>query len=117
MKKITFVLTIFLVIFLAENFSYAENIDMFGDYYKSIRGKADAKVVNVYSVWGDNMANLIERGSRDGIVIKGEGDYAGGKIHSDGLGNVTIDKHANVGPVINKPKIKDSTVIIKKDNR
>lgn len=110
---------IFTVIALASFFSCAmahadENI--FGDYNKDIQKPAEANATNVYNAWGDNMANLIESGYRDGVVIDGEGEYAGGKVRADGVGNVVVDKNANIGPIINKTEIKDSTVIIKRDS-
>lgn len=94
----------------------AEEEDLFADYYKDTRKSADARVTNVYSAWGENMANLIKQNHRDGVVIDGKGEYADGKIHADGVGNVIVDKNANVGPVINKTEIKNSTVVIKRDH-
>ena len=90
--------------------------DIFSDYYRDTRKPAEANATNVYNAWGENMANLIESGARDGVVVDGAGDYAGGKIKVDGVGNIIVEKNANVGPVINKTKIKDSTIIIKNDS-
>ena len=89
--------------------------DIFADYNAAMQKPAEANATNVYNAWGDNMANMIESGYRDGVVIRGEGEYAGGKVHADGVGNVVVDRHANVGPIVNKPKIENSTVVIKKD--
>lgn len=91
----------------------AADENIFGDYAKDLNKEAEAKSTNVYNAWGDNMANMIEKGARDGVVINGSGSYAGGKIKSDGLGNIAIERGANVGPVINKTTIKDSTVIFR----
>ena len=93
----------------------AEDEDIFADYNKAMRKTAESNTTNVYNAYGDNMANMIESGYRDGIVVKGSGSFAGGKVKADGLGNVFVDKHANVGPVINKSKIQNSTVILKND--
>ena len=88
--------------------------DLFGEYRADMRKDADAKDTNVYKAYGENMANLIESGRKEGIVITGEGEWADGKVHADGAGNVVVDKDANVkGPIINKTKIENTTVIIK----
>lgn len=96
---------------------YAEDEDIFADYTKDMRKNAKSNATNVYNAYGDNMANMIESGYRDGVVVKGEGSYAGGKVKADGVGNVFVDKHANVGPVINKSKIQNSTVIFKNNSK
>ncbi len=90
--------------------------DPMAGYNADIQKPADAKVYNINSAWAENNANLIEHGRKKGIVIKGAGDYANGKVHADGVGNVVVDKDARVrGPIINKTEIKNSTVVIKTD--
>lgn len=89
--------------------------DIFSDYNAAIQKPAEANAVNVYNAYSDNLANMIEHGFRDGVVIDGAGSYAGGKVHADGVGNVQVDRGANVGPIINQTQMKNSTVIIKKD--
>ena len=101
---------------LFSSFSFAdENKNIFADYTSDIRKPADAKANNVYNAWGDNMANLIESGYRDGVVVTGEGDYAKGKVRADGAGNIVVDKYANVGPIINKPNFSNTNIVIRKD--
>ena len=91
--------------------------DIYADYNADVRKPADAKANKVYSAWANNMAYQIEHGNKDGVVINGEGDYADGKVHADGVGNVKVDKNANVGPIVNKTEIENSTVIIQKDEK
>jgi len=91
--------------------------DIFADYKNDMRKPAESRAANVYRAWGDNMAVHIEKGVKDGIVIDGAGSYAGGKVNADGVGNVTVDKGANVGPIINKTEIKNSPVIIRNRDR
>lgn len=67
--------------------------------------------------WGNNMAHRIKRGYSDGVVVDGEGEYAGGKVKVDGLGNVTVDQGANVGPIINQTDINNSNIIIQNNKR
>ncbi len=86
--------------------------DPYAEYLSDIRKEADAQVKSVYNAWGNNMAYRISNGLADGIVIEGEGDYADGKIHADGVGNVVIDKDAIVGPIINRTDISNTTVIM-----
>lgn len=91
--------------------------DIFKDYNTSINKPAEANSTNVYSAWAENMANLIGHGRKKGIVINGEGDYAGGKVHADGVGNVVVNRGARItGPIINKTEIKNSAVVIKQDS-
>ena len=72
----------------------------------------------MYSAWGNNMGNLIKHGRKRGVVIDGEGDYAGGKIHADGLGNVEVKPGARInGPIINKVDTKNTTIVIQKAKR
>ena len=76
-----------------------------GGYTKERTSKADAHALQVYDAWADDMANQIKRGKRKGLIID--------SIDPEGIGNVTIEKGARVtGPVIVKPEIKDSTVIL-----
>lgn len=91
--------------------------DIFADYNKSVQKPADAKVTNVYEAWGENMANMINSGYRDGVVVDGPGEYGNGKIRADGVGNVLIDKNANVGPVINQTDVKNSTIVIQQNKK
>ncbi len=91
----------------------ADDEDIFAEYNKTIQKPADAKVTNVYDSWGENMANMIESGYRDGVVIESQGSYANGKIRVDGVGNVLVDKNANVGTIINKMGIDNSNIVIK----
>lgn len=91
--------------------------DIFADYNKDMSKPADANVVGVYDAWGNNMAHRIKNGYSEGVVIDGAGDYADGKVHVDGMGNVVIDKNANVGPVINQTDLNNSTVIIQQKKR
>lgn len=91
--------------------------DIFADYNKSIQKPADAKTTNVYEAWGENIANMINSGYRDGVVVDGPGDYGNGKIRADGVGNVLIDKNANVGPVINQTDVKNSTIVIQQNKK
>ncbi|MBQ7607345.1 MAG: hypothetical protein IJU76_05185 [Desulfovibrionaceae bacterium] len=98
---------------LSAGLVYAEDEkDLFADYYADIRKSADAKTANVYNAWGENMSHLIESGLRSGTVVTGEGNYAGGKVRADGVGNINVDKYANVGPIINKTKVENSSVIV-----
>ena len=106
MRTYFIVIIYFLLLLLAANTVYAEP-DLFGEYNAAIRKKADAKTVNVYNAWGNNMANMIEEGIKDGIVIDG--------TSNKGLGNVYINKNANVGTVINNTNIQGTTVINKKN--
>ncbi|WP_206214262.1 hypothetical protein [Desulfovibrio sp. ZJ369] len=91
--------------------------DIFADYKNDMRKPAESRATNVYKAWGDNMAAHIEKGVKSGIVIDGAGSYGGGKVRADGVGNVTVDKGANVGPIINKTEIKNSPVIIRNRDR
>lgn len=86
--------------------------DCFAAYQSDLEKEAGAKVTSVYDAWGNNMANMIKSGHKSGIVIDSAGDYADGKIHVDGLGNVVVDKNANVGPIINQSEINNTTVIM-----
>ena len=111
-----FLLTLFSSLLFSCSISLAEDEkDIFADYNADLRKTADAKVNNVYNAWGDNMAKLIESGYRDGIVVEGPGTYGNGHVHVDGAGNVVVDKHANVGTIVNKSKFQNTNVIIKKD--
>lgn len=108
---------VFAAIIFLHGYVFAEE-DIFADYNKSVQKPADAKANNVYQAWGENMANMINSGYRDGVVVDGEGSYAGGKVRADGVGNVVVDKNANVGPVINRTDVNNSTIIIQpKQNR
>lgn len=91
--------------------------DPMAEYTRDINKPADANTNNVYNAWADNMAHRIKNGYADGVVIDGEGDYADGKIHADGLGNVYVDKNANVGPIINQTEIDNSNIIIQNRRR
>lgn len=118
-KKIFFSLLFFffIILFSNSNTSFADDDkDIFSDYHTDIQKPADAKATNVYNAWGDNMAKLIESGYRDGVVIDGPGEYAGGKVYADGAGNVIVRKDAHVGPIINKPKFENTNIIIKRDS-
>ena len=76
-----------------------------GNYTKDRTSKADAHALQVYDAWADDMTNQIKRGNRKGLIVD--------SIDPDGIGNMTIEKGARVtGPVIVKPEIKDSTVIL-----
>ena len=99
-------------ILMTPNVSKADE-DIFADYKNDMRKPAESRAANVYRAWGDNMAVHIEKGVKDGIVIDGAGSYGGGKVTADGVGNVTVDKGANVGPIINKTEIKNAPVIIR----
>ena len=74
------------------------------------------KTTEIYEAWGTNMAELIESGHKEGIVIDTE-NYSNGKVHADGVGNIVVDKNANTGTIINNSEIKNSTVIIIKDKK
>ena len=101
------------MLFLASSAALAED-DLFGEYRADMRKDADATAANVYNAYGENMAELIKSGRREGIVVTGEGEWADGKVRADGAGNVVVDKDANIkGPIINKTKIENTTVIIK----
>lgn len=91
--------------------------DPLAEYQQEINKPADADVINVYDAWGNNMVHRIKRGYADGVVVDGAGEYADGKVKVDGLGNVAIDKGANVGPVINQTEINNSNVIIQNNKR
>lgn len=96
---------------LSANPVFAEDEkDIFADYNADIRKSADAKASNVYNAWGENMANLISSGLRDGIVVDGAGSYANGKVQADGVGNINVAKGANVGTLINKTTLKNSII-------
>lgn len=114
MKEYTIILisAFFIVTFI--NISNAEDDDIFSEYNSAIQKHADAQNTNVYSAWGNNMSNLGEHGRKKNVlVIKGEGDYANGKVHADGLGNVLVKQGAKInGPIINKTDLKNTTVII-----
>ena len=91
--------------------------DIFKGYNADMRKPADARVTNIYSAWANNNAYLIIHKVKKGLVIDGAGDYADGKVHADGLGNIVVDKDAKInGPIINNPEIKNTTVVIKKDS-
>lgn len=117
--KYVFLPVLFVCALLIGTFSpvKAADEDLFGDYRKDLAKDAEAKSVNVYNAWGDNMANLIESGAREGVVIDGSGSYAGGKIKSDSVGNVQIDRYANVGPVINKTTLNNTLLIMQNKPR
>lgn len=91
--------------------------DPLASYQEDINKAADADTVTVYDAWGNNMAHRIKRGYADGVVVDGSGEYANGKVHVDGLGNVTVEKGANVGPIINQTDIANSNVIIQNSKR
>ncbi len=91
--------------------------DIFAEYKTDMQRPAESNTTNVYKAWGDNMAVHIENGIKDGIVVNRAGSYAGGKVHSDGVGNVTVDPGANVGPIINDTEIRNSPVIFRGNDR
>lgn len=73
----------------------------------------DPQATNMYSAWGANMANMIEHGVKEGVVVKKEGEYADGKIKVDGVGNVAVEDGARVnGPIINMMEIESGTTVI-----
>lgn len=118
--RLGFIVTLFIALFSLFNTSTTladDEKDIFADYNTDMRKHADAKAENVYNAWGDNMANLIQSGYRDGVVIEGEGSYKDGKIRADGAGNVVVDKFTNVGSIVNKPKFQNTTVIFKGDSK
>ena len=84
--------------------------DLFAGYSKEINSEADAKAVNVYNAWANNMKNLIKKGAKDGIVVDKAADTD--QYTSDGLGNVTVKEGAKVGTIIVDIPIEDSTIII-----
>ncbi|WP_165071834.1 hypothetical protein [Desulfovibrio sp. ZJ200] len=86
------------------------------DYMADINTPANAKTNSLYEAWGENMAELIESGRKEGIIIDNE-NYSDGKVHADGAGNIVVDKNANTGAIINNSEIKNSTVIIIKDKK
>ena len=96
-------------------FAYAEE-NPHAEYMYDIRTPANAKTTEIYEAWGTNMAELIESGHKEGIVIDTE-NYSNGKVHADGVGNIVVDKNANTGTIINNSEIKNSTVIIIKDKK
>lgn len=91
--------------------------DPLADYQHEINKPADANTINIYDAWGNNMAHRIKHGYAEGVVVDGEGEYAGGKVKVDGLGNVTVDRGANVGPIINQTDINNSNIIIQNNKR
>lgn len=75
-------------------------------YHSDRLKKADAQTINVYDAWADNMAHLIESGSRPGKVIDSN--------DASGTGNLTIGRGAKInGPIIFKPTNKNTTTIVK----
>ena len=86
------------------------------DYMADINTPANAKTNSLYEAWGENMAELIESGRKEGIIIDNE-NYYNGKVQADGVGNIVVDKNANTGAIINNSEIKNSTVIIMKDKK
>ncbi|SDG04986.1 hypothetical protein [Desulfovibrio legallii] len=115
MKHILLYIAIIFKILAAQPVAAEE--DIFADYNKDMSKPADANVMGVYDAWGNNMAHRIKNGYSDGVVIDGPGSYADGAVRADGLGNVVIDKNANVGPVINQTDINNSTVIIQQKKK
>lgn len=92
---------------------YAAPPDLFGDYNRAINSQAEARTNELHSAWGENMAHNITNKRKNGIVVTGPADNE--LYHSDGLGNVTIKKGANVGTVINKTEANNSTIIIQQN--
>ena len=88
--------------------------DLFAGYNEQINSEADAKAVNVYDAWANNMEYLIRHKVKDGIVVDGAADTD--QYASDGLGNITVKEGAKVGTIINKQNIEDSIVIINNKN-
>lgn len=116
MKKKYF-LSVFIIVCSRYCLAFAADEDPFAAYHSDIRKEADAKVISVYDAWSNNMTERIRNGYSDGIVIDEEGDYAGGKVHADGLGNVVVDKDAIVGPIINNTDVNNTTIIMNPKKR
>lgn len=77
-------------------------------YTKDRTSKADAHALQVYDAWADDMTRQIESGKRKGRIVD--------SIDPSGIGNVTIEKGAKItGPIIVKPEIDNSTVILRSD--
>ena len=57
------------------------------------------------------MSSLIQNGMRDGVVIDGAGSYANGRIRADGVGNINVQRGANVGSIINKTDLNNSILV------
>lgn len=115
MYKLPFMVVAVIFCLLPAVPAQAADDDLFKDYNAAIQKPAEANATNVYNAYADNLANMIESGYRDGVVIKGEGSYAGGKVHADGVGNIMVGRGANVGPIVNQTKLQNSTVVIKMD--
>lgn len=115
MKTYSFIMTFVLMCCYAGSASAEE--DPLAEYQQEINKPADANTINIYDAWGNNMAHRIKNGYAEGVVVDGEGEYAGGKVRVDGLGNVTVDKGANVGPIINQTDINNSNIIIQNNKR
>lgn len=109
-KKFIFCLCVSCLPFLASP-AFSEEKDIFADYNADINKHADAKASSVYNAWGENMANMIQSGYRDGVVINGAGSYAGGKVQANGVGNINVARGANMGPIINNTKLDGSTIV------
>ena len=106
-----FICSIFMV---TNSYAAPQAPDLFSEYNKQINSEADAKSIEIYNAWADNMENLIEHKKRKGIVVHGKEETD--KYSSDGLGNIIIKEGANIGTIINKTDIEDSTVILSNGN-
>lgn len=102
------IITIIFIFFLYSN----AHADEFSDYNKDISGEAKASTKNIYNAWADNMTYNIKNKNKDGIIINGEMNDK--NIESDGFGNVTIKKGANVGPIIIDQDNSNATIIFNK---
>ncbi len=94
-----------------------DNEDIFRGYNSDIKKTAEAKANNLYSAWANNNAYLIIHKVKKGLVIDEAGDYADGKVHADGVGNIVVDKDAKInGPIINNIKIDNTTIVNNPNN-
>lgn len=103
-----------LVIFAETCYALPPNQDLFSDYNKQINSEADAKSINVYDAWANNIENLIRTKHKKGIIV--EEAIETDQYISDGLGNITIKEGADVGTVINKTNTENSTIVINNNN-
>jgi len=96
---------IYVVLFLcfASNCLAVQFQDPLKDYKGAIKKQdADAQPGMIYRAWGNNMANRIESGEAQGVVIDKNGVIHGTTTATaTGAGNIVIQGSKVNGPIIN----------------